>query len=1094
MKGKLKFTAVVVCLATFVFPGWTGVLNAQDLVINELNWVTGPDNGQFVELYGEPGLDLSGHSVVFVRPVFQSANVYEAQVDFVVGLDGQSLDADGFALVDGLSLIGNVVGVVLAASPAGDFVEGEAAMFEDVVDAILYGNLGLTHPQMSPLVASINPLAMGALNESGDGVFPGTDGFARVPDGGEPMDQMFVLQANSPGTTNVLPCEGGTLSLNNPNNSTVCTDLGAVIFGFTHESDASSAATTLVVVDDAGEVVNVFPGTAINMEGLGDGTYMVHAVSHDSPLTQGWTTLDDVATVDEDGCAQLAVEPVEIVGETCEIPSCDGGTVLTAGGDVEAEACLTAEGALVAFGYYSDAVEGEYLFLVCDTANAILATTEEPYFDFAVFGEAGNYNVWGLSYQNELDTTTLAVGSPVDGVAPLSDCDSLSVNALPVAILDCGAGGLCDDLIISEYVEGTSQNKAFEIHNPTSEVVDLTPYALERYNNGSQEAVLPSGESLDLQGTLAPGEVYVVANSEAAGPIVSVADTLSTVTWVNGNDALVLRKNGEIIDQMGIIGEDPMGSWAVGEGAMSEYTLVRKPNIGQGSTDWSEGQTQWDVYPQDTFDFLGDHTASCGGLGSMVVGFAAPELYVSEGGGVEVEMTVSYPLDDVQVEISVSGGDAVSGFDFPGVFPLNFTFESGLLNSQSFNFVAIDDEEPELQEDVELTMTVTSGAATLGIQTVVVHILPSDLTYPVYDIIQVRGTDNQGVLDSIDTACELRGIVHGWNDYPQGLRFTLIDETHGINVFSAVNNYGYDVLEGDSVRVRGVVGQYQGLATIYADTVIYEGSGFPTQAPIQVQEMDEDTESRVVKLKCVRLEDPDEWTNTPPYFDVLVDYGAGQVQIRIDANTDIFGEEPPLGTFGVTGIGGQADNGAPYLDGYTLLPRSLEDLTPPVLAAFDLPDVISVGGSPVFVENESQNAEAYQWSFGNGDFSTEESPELTYTEGGEYTVFLTASNLSTGCSDQTSATVEVELGDAVVESAALNMELFPNPASDVVRCRLNGPSDYVVLDVAGRTMDLGQWSKGTQQLDVSKWPQGVYTLRCTTDAGSVQVARFAVKR
>ena len=150
MKGKLKFTAVVVCLATFLFPGWTGVLNAQDLVINELNWVTGPDNGQFVELYGEPGLDLSGHSVVFVRPVFQSANVYEAQVDFVVGLDGQSLDADGFALVDGLSLIGNVVGVVLAASPAGDFVEGAGAMFEDVVDAILYGNLGTTHPQMSP--------------------------------------------------------------------------------------------------------------------------------------------------------------------------------------------------------------------------------------------------------------------------------------------------------------------------------------------------------------------------------------------------------------------------------------------------------------------------------------------------------------------------------------------------------------------------------------------------------------------------------------------------------------------------------------------------------------------------------------------------------------------------------------------------------------------------------------------------------------------------------------------------------------------------------------------------------------------------------
>ena len=511
MKGKLKFTAVVVCLATFLFPGWTGVLNAQDLVINELNWVTGPDNGQFVELYGEPGMDLSGHSLVFVRSVFQSANVYEAQVDLVVGLDGQSLDSDGFALVDGFSVFASVVGVVLVESPASDFTEDEAPVFDDVVDAILYGNplngINVSHIQMLPLVESIDPDATVVLYESGENVSPGTDGLARVPDGGEPMDQMFVMQANSPGTTNVLPCEGGTLELSNPSNSTVCTDQGAVIVGFTHESDASSAATTLIVVNDEEAVINVFDGAAVNMEGLGDGAFSVYAVSHDSPLTQGWTTLDDVATVDADGCVQFAAAPIVIEGETCEIPSCDGGTMLTAGGDLEAEACLTDEGALVSFGYYSDATEDEYVFLVCDTDNNILATTVDPYFDFGEFEEAGNYNVWGLSYQTDLDTATLAVGSPVDGVVSLSDCANLSVNALSVAILECGAGGLCDDLIISEYLEGTSQNKAFEIHNPTPEAVDLAPYALERYNNGSEEAVLPSGESLDLAGVLAPGGV-----------------------------------------------------------------------------------------------------------------------------------------------------------------------------------------------------------------------------------------------------------------------------------------------------------------------------------------------------------------------------------------------------------------------------------------------------------------------------------------------------------------------------------------------------------------------------------------------------------
>ena len=87
----------------------------------------------------------------------------------------------------------------------------------------------------------------------------------------------------------------------------------------------------------------------------------------------------------------------------------------------------------------------------------------------------------------------------------------------------------------------------------------------------------------------------------------------------------------------------------------------------------------------------------------------------------------------------------------------------------------------------------------------------------------MRGTNNQGVLDSINVSCELRGIVHGWNEYPLGLRFTLIDDTHGINVFSPINQYGYEVLEGDSLRVRGTVSQFQGLAVMYTDTVIVEG-------------------------------------------------------------------------------------------------------------------------------------------------------------------------------------------------------------------------------------------------------------------------------
>ena len=1064
--------------------------SAQDLVINELNLVTGPETGQFVELYGAPDTPLDGHTLVVVKSAFQDG-AWVAQTQATVDLNGQALDGSGFLALEGEGWQSTLAGVVLAASQATEFEVDTPPVFGDMVDAVLYGNTSVTNPQMAAIVAAINPDAEATVYEGGEGVSAGSDGLSRVPDGGEAFDQAFVMQALSPGSTNVLPCEGGHLALNNPNVTTFCTDLGPAIVGFTHVSDAASAATSLAVVDpETGTILDLFVGTAINMEGLGDGTFEIHAISHDLPLAAGAETLAELTTLPEGGCISVAEASVTLTGETCEIPSCDGGTLLTAGGEPEAEACLTEDGALVPFGYYSDAVEGGYVFLICNQSDEILATTDEPYFDFATFGEAGDYHVWGLSYQDGLDSTSIEVGASALQASALG-CDSLSTNALPVTILQCGTAGLCDDLIISEYVEGTSNNKALEIHNPTPFEVDLTPYVMEVYNNGSEVPI----QSLDLEGIIPSGGVHVLGNPQAAAPIVNQSQALSTVTWFNGNDPIVLRKNGEIIDMMGVIGEDPLGAWPVGEGAMAEFTLVRKPNVGQGSTNWNEGQTQWDVYPQDTFDFLGEHTASCGGLGTMVVGFAAPELYVAEGGGVQVEMLVSYPLEDVDVQIAVTGGDATAGDDFPAVFPLNFTFESGLLNSQAFTFAAIDEEDPELQEDVELTMTITSGGAVLGIQTVVIHILPSDLTYPVYDVVQVRGTNNQGVLDSIDTACELRGIVHGWNDYPQGLRFTLIDPTHGINVFSAINNYGYEVQEGDSVRVRGVVGQFAGLATLYADTVIYEGSGFDTQEPILVQEMGEETESRVVKLKCVKLLDPSQWTNAFPFFDVMVDYGVGELQIRIDGNTNIWGTEAPLGTFGVTGIGGQSDATSPYLDGYTLLPRSLDDLTEPVLAAFTVPEVLVLGGDPVYATNESSNADYYQWSFGNGSFSNDEEPELTYTEPGTYNVFLTATDADSQCSDQATGSIVVEAEDAV-DDLSLRMAVFPNPASEEIRFVLHARSLVEVRDATGRMAWAGTLAEGAQRMDVTTWPAGVYTLTVSQDEaqGATNVARFTVQR
>ena len=110
----------------------------------------------------------------------------------------------------------------------------------------------------------------------------------------------------------------------------------------------------------------------------------------------------------------------------------------------------------------------------------------------------------------------------------------------------------------------------------------------------------------------------------------------------------------------------------------------------------------------------------------------------------------------------------------------------------------------------------------------------------------------------------------------------------------------------------------------------------------------------------------------------------------------------------MTGIGGQSDGALPLLDGYTLMPRSLDDLTDPVVSSFEVPEVINLGGAPVFAVNESENANLYQWSFGNGTFSNEEEPELLYTEPGTYNIYLTATDQETQCSDQSWTTVVVE--------------------------------------------------------------------------------------
>lgn len=152
------------------------------------------------------------------------------------------------------------------------------------------------------------------------------------------------------------------------------------------------------------------------------------------------------------------------------------------------------------------------------------------------------------------------------------------------------------DLFFSEYIEGSSNNKALEIFNATGAAVDLSNYSLGQYNNGSTSPVYP----ITLTGTLSNLATFTIVNSSASTPFLSKANltTSSSLMGFNGNDAIALRKGTDIIDLIGVIGSAT--DYAINK------TLVRKASVSSPVSTWDEAE--WDEYPVDTSTYLGSHT------------------------------------------------------------------------------------------------------------------------------------------------------------------------------------------------------------------------------------------------------------------------------------------------------------------------------------------------------------------------------------------------------------------------------------------------------------------------------------------------------
>jgi hypothetical protein len=176
------------------------------------------------------------------------------------------------------------------------------------------------------------------------------------------------------------------------------------------------------------------------------------------------------------------------------------------------------------------------------------------------------------------------------------------------------------DLFFSEYIEGNSNNKALEIFNPGDTPVELSVYRIVQSVNGGG---WKDYYSFPADATIAPYSVYTIIHGKVSNELFNhnQADeiTNSAVVSFNGNDARGLLKiagiDSIIVDLIGIPDQDPGNGWAVAgiPNATMNRTLVRKPDVHRGNTDWAASagsnsdNSEWHVMSTDYFQNLGRH-------------------------------------------------------------------------------------------------------------------------------------------------------------------------------------------------------------------------------------------------------------------------------------------------------------------------------------------------------------------------------------------------------------------------------------------------------------------------------------------------------
>jgi len=200
---------------------------------------------------------------------------------------------------------------------------------------------------------------------------------------------------------------------------------------------------------------------------------------------------------------------------------------------------------------------------------------------------------------------------------------------------------------------------------------------------------------------------------------------------------------------------------------------------------------------------------------------------------------------------------------------------------------------------------------------------------PFYKIKQVRGENSlTGVADSAGSRNNfyLKGIVQSPDFNSKGLSFSIKDSTGSIMVFSATNTTLYSPVIGDSVVVRGLLKQINGLTEVFTDSVSKINNSSPLIKPITIPRLSETYEAQLVQLKDYYLIDTTQWVSVGNGFNVSITNGIDTTVMHISSTTNLFIAGALKGLINITGIEIQNQPQSPYFGNYEIEPRGLFDI------------------------------------------------------------------------------------------------------------------------------------------------------------------------